>query len=292
MPGTEFQQTVVFADGAGGGNPCPVVFGAEAWSSEQMQAIAASFGEETGFVLAPVAGGDIRLRYFVPRHEMEMCVHATVAAVVVAGRAGGLPAPTAVVETPLGPRQVAWDASAGSATVEMFTAHFGTPVSETDELLRALGTSPEQLANDLGPVQSVSVARPKLMVPLREGEAVDALEPDFEHLWELCERLGVTGIYPFSTNADEADANARQFPLRAGYDEDAATGVAAGALGAYLTRHTSRSNGWRRWTIAQGRAMGRPSRIQTEVLVSDGALTDVRVGGLMQTIGERQPLKA
>ena len=56
-----------------------------------MQAAAAAFGHETCFVLAPTsaaegeAGADVRLRYFVPRHEMEMCVHATVAASVLLG---------------------------------------------------------------------------------------------------------------------------------------------------------------------------------------------------------------
>ena len=71
---------VAFADGEGGGNPCPVVAGADGWDTEAMQAAAAAFGHETGFVLEPEPGvdADVRLRYFVPRHETEMCVHATV----------------------------------------------------------------------------------------------------------------------------------------------------------------------------------------------------------------------
>ena len=68
--------TSVFADGAGGGSPCPVVFHADGWPDEELQAAAARFGVETVFVLAPRSGGDVRLRYFVPVHEIEMCVHA------------------------------------------------------------------------------------------------------------------------------------------------------------------------------------------------------------------------
>ncbi|MDT4913388.1 MAG: trans-2,3-dihydro-3-hydroxyanthranilate isomerase, partial [Pseudonocardiales bacterium] len=67
--------TTAFADGPGGGNPCPVVFGAAAETTSQLQARAADFGVETAFVLPAEQGGDVRLRYFVPRHEMEMCVH-------------------------------------------------------------------------------------------------------------------------------------------------------------------------------------------------------------------------
>jgi PhzF family phenazine biosynthesis protein len=42
---------------------------------------ATELGHETAFVLEPREGGDLRLRYFVPRHEMEICVYATVATV-------------------------------------------------------------------------------------------------------------------------------------------------------------------------------------------------------------------
>jgi trans-2,3-dihydro-3-hydroxyanthranilate isomerase len=286
----QVQQTVVFADGDGGGNPCPVVFGADAWPAETMRELAAGYGEETGFVLAASGDADLRLRYFVPRHEMEMCVHATVAAVVVHGRAGGIPEGEVVVETPLGNRRVVWDKLQRSARVELFAPEFAPLVADPSEVLSALGASPEQLAPRLGPVRAVSVARPKLIVPLRDEQALDALRPDFERLWTLCERLGVTGMYPFALNAERADAAARQFPLRAGYDEDAATGVAAGALGAYLARYVapSGSDGWQRWTIAQGRQLGRPSSMLAEALITDGRPVAARVGGAMRELGERE----
>lgn len=98
----------------------------------------------------------MRLRYFVPRHEMEMCVHATVAAVVLLGRGGALPE-AATIETPLGKRTARWDAAAG-------------------------------------PVQSVSTAHPKLMIPLADEHALDASALDAEAAWALCDRLDVTGL--------------------------------------------------------------------------------------------------
>lgn len=54
----DVQHTVVFADGPGGGNPCPVVFGADDWPTERMQSVAATYGQETGFVL-PAASGRV-----------------------------------------------------------------------------------------------------------------------------------------------------------------------------------------------------------------------------------------
>ena len=128
------EHAVAFADGPGGGNPCPIVFGAAQWSDEEMRAAAEGFGHETAFVLPPVAGGDVRLRYFVPAHEMEMCVHATVASLVHLQLG-----PVARVETPLAIRRVWVDGD--SAMVELSEPEFG-PELDAPELLAALGVEP------------------------------------------------------------------------------------------------------------------------------------------------------
>ncbi len=268
--------TTVFTDGPDGGNPCPVVSGAAGWSTEQMQEAAAQFGAETVFVLPPVDGGDVRFRYFVPRHEMEMCVHATVAASVLLGRAGGFAHNPASVETPLGRIDVAWDADA--ATVAQFPPVFGAELTddERERVLGCLRLPPSAMG--AGPVRSVSTARPKLLVPVRDEKALDTLRPDFEKLWTVCDELGVTGMYPYTLSAHAADAAARQFPVRAGYNEDPATGVAACALGAHLA--AGGRAGERRYTIAQGRAMRRPSLIRASAAVNgSGEVTATRVGG-------------
>jgi PhzF family phenazine biosynthesis protein len=275
--------TTAFADGPGGGNPCPVVFGADGRPTSALQAHAADFGAETAFVLSPQHGGDVRLRYFVPRHEMEMCVHATVASVVVLGQNGLLPRSPAAVETPLGVLDVRWDAD--SATVSQFAPQFGPALSDEASrarLLAALGVTEDALATGVGPVVSVSTARPKLMIPLVDEPTLDSLAPDFPALESVCEELGVTGAYPFTLDAAGADVAARQFPVRAGYAEDPATGVAACALGAYLAVQGGGVDGWRSWRIAQGRALGRPSLIVAEAQVEDGAVVATRVGGSMQ----------
>jgi PhzF family phenazine biosynthesis protein len=268
--------TTVFADGPGGGNPAPVVFGAEDWGTERMRLAAEKFGHETVFVLPPRDGGEVRLRYFVPHHEMEMCVHATVAATVVLARAGRLTLNPSPVETPLGTRHVTWDTADGTATVEQFAPTFGPEITDLDQVLAALCLPAGALGT--GPVRSVSTARPKLMVPVRDQDILDGLDPDYELLWTACEQLDVTGCYPFVR--DHEGAAARQFPLRAGYPEDPATGVAACALGAYLADPAQ--PGWHRFSISQGRAMGRPSLIIAEALVEDGQITATRVGGGMR----------
>jgi trans-2,3-dihydro-3-hydroxyanthranilate isomerase len=281
VSGASVQHAVAFADGAGGGNPCPVVFGAGGWDDAAMQAAAAAFGHETCFVLDPPAAGaaDVALRYFVPNHEMEMCVHATVAATVLLGLPDG-----ARVATPLGVRRV-WRPGPSRALVEQFAPRLGPAVADVAPVLAALGAADG--ARGEGPVRSVSTARAKLMVPLRDEAALDALVPDVEALWSLCEALAVTGVYAFTTAARGADAAARQFPLRAGYDEDPATGVAACALACHLAPD---HDGTHAFTIAQGRAMGRPSLIEAEAVRREGAIVATRVGGTAEATGEREPL--
>jgi PhzF family phenazine biosynthesis protein len=244
-----------------------------------MQAAAAAFGHETCFVLDAPAGADVALRYFVPNHEMEMCVHATVAAAVLLGLADG-----ARVRTPLGVRRV-WRPAPDRALVEQFPPRFGAGVEDVAPVLAALGAPAGALGD--GAVRSVSTARAKLMVPLRDEAALDGLAPDVEALWALCEAVDVTGVYAFTTAARSADAAARQFPLRAGYDEDPATGVAACALASHLA---PAADGTHVVRIAQGRAMGRPSLIEAEAVRRDGTIVAARVGGVAMATGAREPL--
>jgi predicted PhzF superfamily epimerase YddE/YHI9 len=83
-----------------------------------------------------------------------------------------------------------------------------------------------------------------------------------------------------------------QFPLRAGFDEDTATGVAACALGAHLAGQAGPTAGWHRFTIAQGRAMGRPSLIEAEAQRdATGAVVATRVGGTSVALGAAEPLE-
>lgn len=64
-----------------GGNPCPIVCDVQGMSDGGMQEVAQRYGHESGFVLPPAdADSDCSFRFWVPRHEMEMCGRATIGA--------------------------------------------------------------------------------------------------------------------------------------------------------------------------------------------------------------------
>ena len=85
-------------------------------------------------------------------------------------------------------------------------------------------------------------------------------------------------VYPV-TQIDESTLHVRMFAPAAGVAEDAATGSAAAALAGWLVQHAPAPAGTRCWTVLQGESVGRPSRIEVEADVRDGAVQAVRVGG-------------
>ncbi len=245
--------TRVFADRPEGGNPCPVVLDGDDLTVEQATSLAARFGAETSLVTKPrTADADFGLRFFVPQHEMEMCIHGTVAATTVLRKSGRLPKTPARIDTLLGPISVTWREDADKelvVTAFQFPGTFSKLNPTLEEVSRALRIPSRVIRREFGPIVSVSTSRYKLMVPLESEEILDGLRPDFEMLW------------------------------RAGYDEDPATGTAACALGAYLATHHHPTDGWHYFQIRQGYAMAKPSRMEVGAYVDDGRVTRTCVSG-------------
>jgi trans-2,3-dihydro-3-hydroxyanthranilate isomerase len=289
----EVVHTRVFPAGPEGGNPCPVIPTADRLTDNEMQHLARKFGLDTVFILRPQSkAADIRLRYFVPDHEMGVSGHATIAAITVALLDHLLTSNDVRIETITGlfevesiPRE-----DRTVVTLEQNAPVFG-PTVAPDMAAKALKIDPGQIVLTNGPIQPVSVSRAKLLVPLQDWRALDALKPDFETLWTLCDKLQVTGLYPFTRQTDKpnADAEARQFPLRAGFPEDAATGVAAAALGAYLATHDRKcQQGHHQFRIAQGYAMGAPSLIEAIADCTQGKITKTAIRGMAQIVRRDQ----
>lgn len=258
----------VFVAGNRGGNPAPVVLDAIGLSSEDMQKVAASYGHEAGFVLPPSdpARADVQYRFFVPRHEMEMCGHATLGTTWLLAKQGKLKPGEVRVETLSGIVRTRISEN-GSVAV----AQPKGDVSVVDpkfrgEILDVLGIT-ERDVLDL-PILNASTARVKTLVPVASPLVVNQLKPDFSRIEDLCERIGSTGLYPFACDFDdERTYHARQFPKSSGYPEDAATGIAATAL-IYGLRQYGLIRSRRTIRVRQGEAMGRPSRLA--VTLADG----------------------
>jgi len=140
------------------------------------------------------------------------------------------------------------------------------------------------------PLQVVSTGVPFLYVPLRSLAAVAACRPDAAGLAALFEGDTPAALLVFALEklAPDATAHARMFgPHAMGIPEDAATGGAAGPLGAYLARRGGLPDGSEaRFIVEQGVEMGRPSRILVEVSRQGEGIAGLRVGGQAVIVGE------
>lgn len=243
-----------------GGNPAPIVLDAAGMTDEAMRRVAEASGHESGFVLppSPGSGADLRLRFFVPRHEMEMCGHATIAALWLLREAGRLPKPELTIETLSGLVRARAPAAGPIAISQPAGRIDALSEDETALALGALRLSSEALVRPHA--LNAATSRTKTLLAIRSVEELHALAPDLDRMEAVCEAIGSTGLYPFAAGAEPGCFHARQFPRASGYPEDAATGIAAAAL-AYGAVHWGMAAGAAAIRVRQGEAMGRPSEI-------------------------------
>jgi PhzF family phenazine biosynthesis protein len=254
----------VFAASQTGGNPAPVVLHADGLSSDAMRGIAAREGLESAFVLRPEQpGNSLRLRFFVPNHEMEMCGHATLGALWLLRSLGTWTSDVAQIETPSGIVLARVDPDSGRIEISQPEGRVA-PVAETELVratLAALGLDKEEL--QFGGIVNAATSRTKTLIGLRTCDRLHGLKPKFDAIETLCDALGSTGLYPFAIESDRPlRLQARQFPRSSGYPEDAATGIAAAALlyGAFhygIVKEPAEAV-----IVHQGFAMGSPSEIE------------------------------
>jgi PhzF family phenazine biosynthesis protein len=264
----------VFTHAGRGGNPCPVVADACGLDAEAMRDVARRYGHESGFALPADDGvSDLRFRFFVPNHEMEMCAHATIGTLWVLAREGRLPASTVRIATGSGAVTGFVTARRDGDWTIAITQPAGSvrPLAGEAEaaVLTALGIGRDTLAGR--PVHNAVTSRVKTLVPMRDAAALNALAPGSGGVEAACSRIGSTGLYPYAVVDGPAQLfEARQFPRSSGYPEDAATGIAAAALAFGLLRDGLVAPDDRPIRILQGRAMGRLSEIRVRLGFADG----------------------
>lgn len=280
---TSVNHVNVFTHQGRGGNPCPLVIDAQGMSGTDMQAVAQQHGHESGFVLPAESDDyDLTLRFYVPKHEMEMCGHATVGALWLLARHGRLAHKTVRVSTRSGPVTGFLGSNADGTPAVEITQPAGrvNPLTaeQTNDVLATLGVGRDALA-DL-PLHNAVTSRTKTLIPMKDPERLNALIPEPGRIEQVCHRIGSTGLYPYAVlDRGARSFEARQFPRSSGYPEDAATGIAAAALAFGLLADGSVERDDRPIRIFQGRAMGQLSEIRVRIGFADGRAIGCLLGG-------------
>jgi len=264
------------------GNPLAVITDGDGLSQDQMQAIAREMNlSETVFVQKPTDDRALaRLRIFTTKAELKLAGHPVIGTWFLLAELGVVPAQEGGVhimqQTGAGilPVEIRFkDGRPQRVTMTQKEAAFKPSKINKRKLAESLGLSLKDLDPKLDP-EFVSTGIFNLMVPLRSRQALGKIELN---MLELARLLGKQGAlaYCFALAGNSA-AHARGM-MPWGMYEDAATGSAAGSLGAYLVKHGKLGAG-HTLHIAQGVEMGRPSEIEVEVSQTGKKLTP-RVSG-------------
>jgi len=204
------------------GNPagvCPL----EVWlPDEAMQQIALENNlAETAFFCRE--GSGLRLRWFAPKAEVDLCGHATLAAAFVLYECLGNKEPSITFETRSGPLTVVRE---GDRLAMDFPILSMKPVSVFSELIAGLGITPERTFESMD-----------LVAVFADETQVASLRPDLDVLRKIPGR-GVLATAPGKTD----DYVLRCFGPKVGIPEDPATGSAQSMLAPYWSRRLGKTS--------------------------------------------------
>ncbi|AMA73430.1 MULTISPECIES: PhzF family phenazine biosynthesis protein [Aneurinibacillus] len=270
----ESQLFKVFTQDPKHGNSAAVIL-AEELSEKEMQSLATQINTVITVFVLPSHLADARFRFFSISSELPFCGHGILAAADYYMKVTGH-------------QQIKVETQASVVTISRNskgTIHFETTgVSIIDcsfdqkEVLSFLGINEDLIHKDL-PFCIASIGSPKLFVPIKKLVTVQSITPDFEAISEWSSKMKVNGVYvyTFETQHSDSSLHARSFNPLFGVKEDAATGVAAGALAGVLVQagyfHST-------LIVEQGYNLGQESKIFVEV----GDV--IKLGGFVTQIGK------
>ena len=279
----------VFSSERLAGNPLAVVFDADGLDDAAMQAIAGEFNlSETVFILPPFKEGHRAcVRIFTPMHELPFAGHPTVgAAIAIVEAAGGEDASIFVLEEKVGPVRCA--VSSGRTACSPNSTCRGCPSRWRFRPIRPRwrhrSTSMRtRSASRTMSCRPIPAAFPTYLVPVAGFAAAARADLDTRAWTALtgpAEALSPAAfVYCRETTGAGNAFHARMFAGHLGIPEDPATGSAVASFAGAIMRFDAPIDGVNRYAIEQGVEMGRPSLIQLELDVRQGALAGARIGG-------------
>jgi len=232
----------------------------------------------------------MKLSFFTPTTEVDLCGHATIATFYTLATLGLIKGNNDTIKlkqkTLAGILEVELVFKEGKIEAVLMTQavpKFLFTVEDLEPLCKVLNINKEVvglMGYKIKPM-AVSTGLSDIMLPIRSLEALKSINPDFKALADYSNCFNLIGVHAFSLETEKADStvSTRNFGPAAGIDEESATGTSNGALAAYLVK-----NGVISLTEAtkilceQGYYMDNPSEIVAKV---EGNLDNliIKVGG-------------
>lgn len=254
------------------GNPAGVVLNGDDLTDKEMQEIAVKVGfNETSFAVTS-AVADLRIRYFTPGHEMDLCGHATMATIFTLKTRGLLTKKDELtIETKAGILPIRIDSLTDGTfyiTMKQASPQFEEFKGSYEELVQSIGLEKSDIDGDL-PIVYGSTGIWTLLVPIKTLSAFKRMKPNTEIFPRLLKEIPKASIHPFclETYDAHADMHARHFSSPySGTIEDAVTGTASGVMGAYYATYIDNDFEERlNLVVEQGHEIGKDGRVLVSV---------------------------
>ncbi len=266
------------------GNPAGIVLEGEKFNESEMKKIAEKVGfNETSFVL-PSNIADLRIRYFTPGHEMNLCGHATIATVFALKANGHLPEKeTILIETRAGilPIRINQkEQSTPSIIMKQIPAQFKEFNGSRKELAEAISIAESDLDVNQ-PILYGSTGIWTLLVPIKSLHVFSQMVPKNDLFPSILKEIPNASVHPFclETFEGEATMHGRHFSSPfSGTIEDPVTGTASGVMGAYYVTYINDKGKNQPIVIEQGKEIGRNGKVSVTVSDKDDQL-DVEISG-------------
>lgn len=274
-----------FTDTAGMGNPAGIVFDGDHLSEVEMQDIALKVGfNETSFpVKSEIA--DIRIRYFTPGHEINLCGHATIATVYALKTRGFFADRNEVtIETNVGvlPISIAQD-ELGCLSIKMKQAapQFQSFQGSQLKLMDLIGLSVGDLDDQL-PIVYGSTGTWSLFIPIKRLTSFEKMVPQNQLFPEILKEMPRAAIHLLclETYDPQATMHGRHFSSAySGTIEDPVTGTASGLMGVYYAKYIDKEKlSALHLIVEQGQEIGKDGRVIVQIEKNEDSY-DVYVTG-------------
>lgn len=259
-----------FTDEVFKGNPAGVVLGAENLREESMQRVAKELGySETVFIYENRT--PLKVKFFTPKEEVDLCGHATIAYVTGLIEKGIWQVSEGInkkeVETNIGILPIIINKVGERLDVMMYQA---SPKIEKIENLEevkervvdALNISQEDLLDEIEIVKAYTGLW-DLMIGVRSREILNSINGDMEKIEKVSEELGIISFHIFAL--EDKKVYARNMAPIVDIPEESATGTSNGALSYYFYT-LGRVKLDEVVEVTQGESMGRESKILGKII--------------------------
>lgn len=265
-----------------GGNPAGIVLDADSLSENEMQTIAANLGfSETAFVQKS-ENADFKVRFFTPNMEVDLCGHATIATFYLLLEKGIIKQGEYTQETKAGKLKIKIQ---DKNVLMNQTLPIYSEKLEKKEIAESLNIN-EKDFSDVSPIQIVSTGLRDILIPIKKLEVLEKINPNFEKITEISKQHNCVGFHIFNLES-KGTARVRNFGPLYGIPEESATGTSNGALACYLFEYKLIDN-FDNLIFEQGYSMNKPSEILASLIIKDGKITEVKIGGTANLVEEKE----